>query len=231
MRPGLIIIVNRVTTSLDEKGLDVEYATKRMLKRLALSTAFTELRAVWQKRGKDLHTAEDLILRYYDSFRVICIPNGGATTMHLIASQYQKLYNEVRTVSEEVRRKKLGLKMNLNVPSFSLYMEHAFTRLAKDLTSSIDFHYLANKDAARPTTFREHLLVLLVKWKENEEREQGRDTVRETEVVDRLTPYVACCIASQIPRNVTKEGELVPCLLIWLVLIEYSLKRRPNGKY
>ena len=96
--------------------------------------------------------------------------------------------------------------MNLNVPSFNRYMEHAFSRLTKDLTSSIDFHHLASKDAARPTTFREHLSVLLVKLKEKGEseefklKEEGesekfRKTVHEAEVVTRLTPFVAHCIA------------------------------------
>ena len=38
-RLGLIIVINKDVTSLDEKWLDVKYATKTLLKYLELSTA------------------------------------------------------------------------------------------------------------------------------------------------------------------------------------------------
>ena len=206
VRPGLLIVVNKDVPSSDEKWLDVDYATKTLLAHLELSTSFAELREVWRLRGKILNTAEDLILCYYDSFRIICVPSLTSTTTHTIATQYQKLYNEVRAISAQVRRKKIQVNMNLTVPSFVMYLEHAFSRLTKDLTSSIDFHYLASKDAARPSKFREHLAGLLVKLKEKEETGDSSKVVQETALVDRLTPFVACCMASQIPKNSSPEG-------------------------
>lgn len=207
VRPGLLIVINKDVPNSDEKWLDVDYATKTLLAHLQLSTAFAQYREVWRQRGKVLNTAEDLILCYYDSFRIICIPSLSSTTTQKIATQYQKLYHKVRTLSGQVRRKKVQANMNLTVPSFVKYLEHAFSRLTKDLTSSIDFHYLASKDAARPTTFREHLTALLVKLKEKEDvRVDDSEFVPEAALVDRLTPFVACCIASQIPKDSSLES-------------------------
>lgn len=209
VKPGLLIVINKDTPTVDGQWLDVQYATKTLLSHLELSTAFADLRRIWKIRGKILNTAEDLILCYYDSFRIICIPNLSSTTTHSIATQYGKLYDEVRTASETLRQKKIRVGMNLNVSSFSQYLIHALTRLTRDITSSIDFHYMAETDKARPSEFRGHmtaLFTLLVKLRMNGENvKKLTDAVNEQAVVDSLTPFVACCIASELPRRKSKE--------------------------
>jgi hypothetical protein len=211
VRPGLIIVVNKDVPSADKEWLDVDYATKTLLSHLELSPAFAELREVWKTRGKVLKTAEDLIHCYYDSFRIICIPSLEPSTTQTIAIQYRKLYDEIRKSSDKLRKKKVQVGMNLDVGSFSKYMENAFSRLAKDLTSSIDFHYMASKDTDRPSKFREHVTNLLVKLKAEEEKkgeiEYGDLTnVPEAALVDRITPFIACCIESKIPQAASAKS-------------------------
>ena len=200
--------MNKDVPSSEQAWLDVEYATKRLLAHLELSTAFAELREKWRLRGTTLRTAEDLILCYYDSFRIVCIPTLTPETTHTIAVQYNKLYQEIQNTSERMRKKKLKLGMKLNVEKFSKYMQDALRRMAKDLTSWIDFHYMAIKYTERPVTFSEHVAALLAKLREHREQESKGGNVQEAEIVSRLTPFVACAIASSIPKSSRKESKL-----------------------
>ena len=217
VRPGLVIVVNKDVPSEDEEWLDVDYATKTLLSHLELSPAFAELRETWKTRGKILTTAEDLIHCYYDSFRIICIPSLTPGTTQTIAVQYRKLYDEIRKSSDKLRQKKVQVRMNLDVGSFNKYMENAFSRLAKDLTSSIDFHYMASKDTDRPVKFREHLANLLVKLKVQGEmtdtkeiQTEDLENVPEAALLDRITPFIACCIASKIPSGASNTSMSPP---------------------
>lgn len=206
IRPGLLIIINKDAPDSDERWLDVDYATSELLRHLELSTKFEYLKEEWRLRGRPIATAKDLILCYYDSFRIICIPSLTPETTHEIAIQYSRLYNEIRGISERLRRKKLQVHMNLNVQSFCNYVEHVFNRLARDMRSSVDFHYLATKNAARPTKFRDHVVALIVKLKEDEENVDPPCDVQEAELVDRIVPFLGCCIASQCAKNDIGSG-------------------------
>ena len=175
---------------------------------MELSTRFEELKEEWRLRGRPISTAKDLILCYYDSFRIICIPSLTPDTTHDIAVQYSRLYVEIRGISERLRRKKLQVHMNLNVQRFCNYIEHVFNRLAKDLSSSVDFHFLSSKNLQRPTKFRDHVTALIVKLKEEEENVDPPCDVDETQLVDGVIPFIACCIASHSRTAGTLSGML-----------------------
>ena len=202
----MVIVVNKDTPSFDEEWLNVDYATKTLLSHLELSTRFAELRQKWKLRGVALNTAEDLILCYYDSFRIVVIPTLTPSTAHCIAEQYQKLYEEIRGTSDRLRLKKQKLGVGLNVENFQKYTQDAFSRLAVDLTSWIDFHYLAAKYSLRPETFTEHVVALLTKVKVHGEISHSWNGVNEADVIRCLTPFVACAVASAIPKNAPREG-------------------------
>jgi len=208
IRPGLIIIINKLTNRADSKWLDVDYATQTLLSHFQLSGAFSEECDRWAKRGKTIQTAEDLILCYYDSFRVVCIPDlVDAKSARLIAQQYKTLYGEIRMASRRLRNKKKELGMNLDVKSFSTYVEHAFNRLSRNLRSSIDFYYLAGRDQQIPSKFSEHLASLIVKLLNKESYNQSNKTGQELDLLSRMTPYLAWCIANQLPVSVSQESK------------------------
>lgn len=208
VRPGLLIVVDKDVPSASEDWLDVDHATETLLSHLELSSAFADLRRIWRKRGKSLKNAEGLILCYYDSFRIICIPNLDQTTTHTIAIQYEKLYKEVRQAIEKMRVKKKSMGMNLNVQSFNKYMEYAFERLARDRTSSIDFHYLESKDASRPRKFHEHMLALMISLKEEEEERHIPDSIADQQaLLINLVPFLATCVAFGVRgENMSSDG-------------------------
>ena len=237
VRPGLIIVVNKDVPSADKEWLEVDYATKTLLSHLELSPAFAKLREVWKARGRTFSTAEDLIHCYYDSFRIICIPTLAFATTEKIAMQYRKLYDEIKKSSDKLRKKKIQFGMNLDVESFDKYMGSAFSRLAKDLTSSIDFHYMASKDTDRPTKFREHVTNLLVRLKVEEEKQNrgvsGKfNAISEKAMVNRITPFIACCLASKIPSAASSKGWLaVQIHLVKIIepMLTCALNRKKRG--
>jgi len=98
--------------------------------------------------------------------------------------------------------------MNLNVRSFCNYVEHVYNRLARDMESSVDFHFLAGKNADRPKRFRDHVVALIVKLKEDEENIDPPSDAQEAKLVERVIPFIACCIATQLPKNDTRSGKL-----------------------
>ena len=209
IRPGLLIVVNMDAPSLDEQWLDVDYATDRFLQNLELSDNFEELKEEWRLRGRVISTARDLILCYYDSFRIICIPSHAAPdTTHGIAIQYSRLYTEIEDISKQLRRKKMQVHMNLNVPKFCNYIEHVSSRLARDLKSCVDFHYLASRNSSQPTKFRHHMVALMNKLKEDEENVDPPCDVQEGALINRVIPFVACCIAFQVYNNASSPGKL-----------------------
>ena len=95
----------------------------------------------------------------------------------------------------------MQVHMNLNVRSFCNYVEHFYYRLARDLNKPIDFHFLASKNAKRPTKFRDHVVALMVELQEGGENVDPPCEVQETKLVDRVVPFVACCVASQLPKR------------------------------
>ncbi|KAI4192229.1 MAG: hypothetical protein LQ346_004408 [Caloplaca aetnensis] len=206
VRPGLIIVINKDAPDSDERWLDVDYATNELLRHLELSTKFEDLKEQWRLRGSCISTAKDLILCYYDSFRIICIPSLTPETTHEITIQFSKLYREIRDTSRRLRSKRIRAQMNLDVRSFCNYVEHVYNRLARDMLSSVDFHYLASRNATRPIKFRDHVVALMVKLKEDEENVDPPCDVKETELIKRVIPFLASCIASHSVNDNTQRG-------------------------
>lgn len=194
-RPALIIVVNKDAPSTDENWLDVDFATAMLLSQLELADSFTELRELWRSRGKNLQTAADLILCYYDSFRVLCIPTLIPTTVVPIARQHRQLHQEIQFASARVRSKKAQLGVHPDVATFGAYVEHAFNRLGRDLRNAIDFFYLARHTTSRlPSVFKEHFLGLLVSLQTQSDATGANDTGQEVAILERLLPYIARAI-------------------------------------
>jgi hypothetical protein len=213
IRPGLVIVVNKLAPGND-KWLDVNYATEELLNTYPPSGAFDDLRRKWATRGENLQTAEDVILRYYDSFRVVCIPdfvpsayNSAAAMTPLVARQLKELDREIRTSSQRLRRKRLDVGMNLDVTSFTTYVEHAFNRLTKDLRAPIDFYYLESRDPTVPSRFSEHLTSVIIKLLSRYNYNHTNERKQEENLLSRLIPYLACCISLQIPSSAEASGE------------------------
>lgn len=216
VRPGLLIIVNKDgrTGDTGRQWCDVDYATKTLTDKLSLSDRFKRLQELWHQRGKELETTKDLILCYYDSFRVVCIPSLNAQSTTVIAAQFEKLYFEIQASSQKLRRKRQLVGMDLDVESLMLYMNHAFHRLSKGLKNPIDFHYLATKVSQTPTGFPGHLVNVLATLKDNQQGPSAEASIgQEQRLLNSVIPYLASSIVLEIsttrPSRNAKITDLV----------------------
>lgn len=80
--PHCIVALNGTDPGVDEREWNINYATQSLLSSVKGSLdyvegvpRFRELAEHWRALGKHIYTVEDLILRYYSSFKVIRIPS------------------------------------------------------------------------------------------------------------------------------------------------------------
>lgn len=207
IRPALLIVINKFPSRSDPQWFDVDHATEKLLSHLQLSGSFNDLREKWADRGKNIKTAQDLILCYYDSFRVVCVPDlTSPPAATIVSQQLQSLYQEIRLASSRLRQKRIKVGMNLDVESFNTYVEHAFNRLTQDLKAPIDFYYLSSNDPVIPTRFSEHMTSVVVKMLGKSKYARANDAGQEIDILNRMTPYLASCIALQISDKSDSEG-------------------------
>jgi len=201
VRPALIIVINKEEISPDSEWFDIDHATKKLLEPLKASPYFNELQRKWERRGRILKTGKDLILCYYNSVSVVCIPKLSDNTTQAISDQFEKLATQIRNSSEQVQLLREGKGKLLSVNRLCQYTDLALSQLTKDLTSFIDFHYLRKKFHPQPTKFEHHALLLMVDLRSNEEEIlEKRQDVDEAALIDRLVPFLAFCIASNIKK-------------------------------
>lgn len=100
----------------------------------------------------------------------------------------------------------MQLRMKLKVPDFCKYVDHVVHRLGRDLKSSVDFHYLRIRNVERPTKFRDHMVNLIEKLKQDEENVDPPTDAQEAVLLERAMPFIACCIAFQLPKEHGTSG-------------------------
>jgi hypothetical protein len=208
IKPGLVIIGNKLSTNdFTKDWLDMDFAKLSVLDGLQSAAAFKRLQTKWAQRGVEIDTAEKLILRYYSTFQVICIPdlpegNLGPSVKYtrIIKDQYEKLYNRIRSISEMQRKSKSSLQRLLDVETFNAYLQHAFHTLSISLQNSIDFYEYSKLDISAPSEFNEHLSLVLMKML-NDRYDTSVETGQEAKLLNHITPYLAWCIVTQVKAS------------------------------
>ncbi|KAI0902824.1 hypothetical protein F4823DRAFT_629883 [Ustulina deusta] len=188
VHPGLIIILNKMPSGSHNALASVNDATRRLLENFEQSTRFSELQKKWRSRGKEIKTAEELILCYYDSFRVISIPQytpSSPATVKETSDQIKILYEEIGAMSKLIRKKRQSLNMEPDVASLNAYFKQALINLGKDYQSAIDFHHLSDGDLASTC----------------------QATGGEANLILQMTPYIAACIVAQIEHESLDEAQ------------------------
>ncbi|KAI1427994.1 hypothetical protein F5Y12DRAFT_791152 [Xylaria sp. FL1777] len=208
VRPGLIIVLNKMTTGSHNALGSVNRATKRLLENFEQSTRFSELQKTWRSRGKEIQTAEELILCYYDSFRVVSVPQYTATspaTVKKTSDQIKTLYEEIGQMSELIRKKRQLLNPELDVASLNAYLRQALVGLGRDCESTIDFHQLSDGDYSLPRRFSEHLVHVMANVAKQRNFDTSQATGGEANLVSQMTPYIAACIVAQAENHESRD--------------------------
>lgn len=217
VRPGLIIVLNKSTELVHDALGTPDQATRQMLNAYARSSKFRKLQRTWEKRGKHVRSAEELIYCYYHAFQVVSIPtySSSPAVAGQMASALRGLYQKIREMSERVRIERRSFNIDPDVSTFNSYVEYAASKLAKDYKAAVDFHYMqmSSGDSSLPTQFSEHLVQLMSSMAKLRGLNNTNDVGGEAQLVEDIIPFIGSCIVSQVslsdhsksPRNKTRR--------------------------
>ncbi|KAK1829692.1 hypothetical protein QBC39DRAFT_125502 [Podospora conica] len=216
VRPGLIIIVNKNTPQYDYMLPNVDDTTELFLTSVESSSKFQEYKQKWRSRQRKVNTAADLIRCYYDDFRVISLPlhDDMPSTASRVSNQIKRLYHEIRTLSESIHSRRNAHDLNMDVATFTSYFERSIEILARDHTSSLDFHPLSEDDSPLPTKFSEHMALVLGKMAKLGRSRASGTGKGELQMIKDMVPFLACSILCQKARNQHQETAELQELLV-----------------
>lgn len=187
---------------------NIDDTTKDFLLSIESSSKFREYQLKWRLRQRKITTAADLIHCYYDDFRVLLLPlhlhSEMSSTASRVSRQLKQLYHEIRTLSDGIHSRRTALDFNMDVATFSSYFERSVAILARDHTSTLDFHLLSEDDSPLPTRFSEHMALVLEKMARL--RRASSAVGGELEVLRSMAPFLACSILCQIIRQPHQDG-------------------------
>lgn len=163
--PHCIVAINGTDPSVDDKEWDVNYATQSLLSsvKTALDSVegvprFRELAAYWRNLGKHIYSVEDLVLRYYSSFKVIRIPAKPRYTT--INEQVGKLQGIIKANCEESFRNKRRARMLTNADELNTYLQSGFDHFTSYLDIPFNFMQISLLRNPIPNDFGGHILQL-----------------------------------------------------------------------
>jgi len=142
--PHCVVALNGIDPGVDEREWDISFATQSLLSsvKTALDPVegvprFRDLAEHWRSLGKHIYTVEDLILRYYSSFKVIRIPSKPRYMM--INEQIGKLQTMIKSNCEDSFRTKRRARMLTNADELNIYLQGGFDHFTAHLNVPFDF--------------------------------------------------------------------------------------------
>ncbi|KAK5153225.1 hypothetical protein LTS14_007870 [Recurvomyces mirabilis] len=200
--PHCIVALNGTDPSVDEREWDVDYATQSLLSsvRGALDYVegvprFRELAEYWRSLGKHIYTVEDLILRYYSSFKVVRIPS--KPRYMTINEQIGKLHQIIKTNCEDSFRTKRRARMLTNADELNVYLQSGFDHFTTHL--NVPFNFMQISLLRNPITndFGGHILQLCTTISSQQTKHQpGKVAV----MFERLSVMLASCVLLDCAR-------------------------------
>jgi hypothetical protein len=200
--PHCIVALNGTDPSVDDKEWSVEYATQSLLSSVknALDQyegvpRFRELAEHWRRLGKHIYTVEDLILRYYSSFKVIRIPaKPRYTTIH---EQVGKLQQIIRSNCEDSFRSKRRARMLTNADELNIYLQSGFDHFTNHLDIPFNFMQISLLRNPIPNDFGGHILQLCTTISSQQPNHQHG---RIAWVFEKMSVMLASCVLLDCAR-------------------------------
>ena len=142
--PHCIVALNGTDPGVDEREWGIEFATQSLLSSVkdALDDVegvprFREMAEHWRSLGKHIYTVEDLILRYYSTFKVVRIPS--KPRYMTINAQIGKLHGMIKRNCEESFRMKRRARMLTDADELNVYLQSGFDHFTAYLDVPFDF--------------------------------------------------------------------------------------------
>ncbi|QIW98040.1 hypothetical protein AMS68_003558 [Peltaster fructicola] len=200
--PHCVVALNGTDPAVDEKEWDINYATQSLLSSVkgALDYVegvprFRELAEHWRSLGKHIYSVEDLILRYYSSFKVIRIPS--KPRYMLINEQVDKLHGMIKSNCEESFKAKRRARMLTNADELNTYLQSGFDHFTAHLDVPFNFMQISLLRNPIPNDFGGHILQLCTTiGKQQPNHQPGRVAW----MFEKLSVMLASCVLLDCAR-------------------------------
>jgi hypothetical protein len=218
VKPALLYIINQDNLLDFETWTDIDKATKIVLAKLRRSERFSKEQSLWRERGRHIETADQLLLCYYSSVKVVFIPQFlpdhpicEAVDVH---KQYNILYRQIADLSwvSSNLRERVGVLFDLE--TLTRHSMRVLNSLSNNFESSVDLHKLAEPFQAYPTNFKSHVLNFLSSAYEFYPRENatGHQVIgSEISLIRNAMKYIAICNVGEIARTPSMSRYCILC--------------------
>ena len=200
--PHCIVAVNGTDPGVDDREWDINYATQSLLSTVAGALdyvegvpRFRELAEHWRSLGKHIYTVEDLILRYYSSFKVIRIPS--RPRYMTINDQIGKLHEAIKQNCDESFRSKRRARMLTNADELNTYLQSGFDHFTTHLHIPFNFMQVSLLRNPIPNDFGGHILQLCTTLSSQQPNHQPG---RVSWVFEKLSVMLASCVLLDCAR-------------------------------
>ncbi|TKA70619.1 hypothetical protein B0A55_07579 [Friedmanniomyces simplex] len=200
--PHCVVALNGTDPGVDEREWDINFATQSLLSSVkgALDYVegvprFRELAEHWRALGKHIYTVEDLILRYYSSFKVIRIPS--KPRYMTINEQIGKLHLMIKSNCEESFRAKRRARMLTNADELNVYLQSGFDHFTTHLNVPFNFMQISLLRNPIPNDFGGHILQLCTTISSQQPNHQPG---RVAWMFEKLSVMLASCVLLDCAR-------------------------------
>lgn len=221
--PHCIVALNGTDPSVDDREWDINFATQSLLSSVkgALDYVegvprFRELAEHWRSLGKHIYTVEDLILRYYSSFKVVRIPS--KPRYMTINDQIQKLHDTIRNNCEESFRTKRRARMLTNADELNVYLQSGFDHFTTHLNVPFNFMQISLLRNPIPNDFGGHILQLCTTISSHQPNHQPG---RVTWMFEKLSVMLSSCVLLDCARF--RKGRVDQLFINYEKFFDYAL--------
>ena len=200
--PHCIVALNGTDPGVDEREWDINYATQSLLSTVkgALDYVegvprFRELAEHWRALGKHIYSVEDLILRYYSSFKVVRIPS--RPRYMTINEQIGKLHAAIKQSCDESFRSKRRARMLTNADELNTYLQSGFDHFTTHLHIPFNFMQVSLLRNPIPNDFGGHILQLCTTLSSQQPNHQPS---RVSWMFEKLSVMLASCVLLDCAR-------------------------------
>lgn len=199
--PHAIVVLNATDPGVDDREWDTDFATQSLLSSVkgALDgiegvPKLRKLAEQWAKLGKDIHTVEDLILRYYSSFQVLRVP--AKPRYMTMDQQIGKLQSMIQAGCLNSFHAKRRARMLTDSDELSTYFQAGFNHFTTHLDVPFNFVEVSLRNNPIPYNFGGHILRLATTASARYQREESNAVW----LFDRLAVMLASCVMLDCAR-------------------------------
>ena len=200
--PHCVVVLNDSDPRIHEREWDADFATQSLLSTVegAFDYAegvprFRELASHWRRLGRHIYTVEDLILRYYSSFKVVRIP--AKPKYEVMDDQLGKLHAVIRENCEKSFRAKNDARMLIGADELNVYLQSGFDHFTAHLDAPFNFMQVSLMRNPIPSDFGGHVLRL---WATVSARSPSRSIKAVGEMFQQSIVMLASCVLLDCAR-------------------------------